>query len=57
MLQYICDAVELEEVCIRKPDGWIMLYMQSGAVTMKHFKLFCINVIYVQGVECKLHTA
>jgi len=34
-----------------------MLYMHSGAVTMKHFKLFDINVLYMQGVECKLHTA
>lgn len=41
------DAVELEEVCIRKYDGSIMLYVQSGAVTIKYFKLFNINVIYM----------
>lgn len=55
MLQYTCDALELEEVCIRKSDGWIMLYMQSGVVTVKHFQLSYINVIYMQGVEHKLH--
>lgn len=55
MLQYTCGALELEEVCIRKSDGWIMLYMQSGVVTVKHFQLSYINVIYMQGVEHKLH--
>lgn len=54
---YAYDAVELEEVCIKKSDGWIMLYVQSGAVTMKYFKVFYINVIYMQSVECKLHIA
>lgn len=34
-----------------------MLYVQSGAVTMKYFKLFNINVIYMQRVERELHTA